>query len=104
MYLPTELIHLILEYAGVIKWRNGKYMKQLLDVNAKYALLSERMMFDQNRKYYRITRRSFVNIPITHTEKSIYYFATDRGLRISLHRPDINNITDAEILYANMMQ
>jgi len=51
----------------------------------------------------RTVRSCCVNIPIAHTGKSIYYFANDRGLRISLHRPDINYITDADILYANMM-
>ena len=38
-YLPKELINIILEYDGKIKYRNGIYMNQLdLDKNGKMLL------------------------------------------------------------------
>jgi hypothetical protein len=30
--LPIEIVDIILEFAGKIKWRNGKYMKCLIRI------------------------------------------------------------------------
>lgn len=37
--LPQELLNRILEYAGMIKYRNGRYMNQLSKTDHRYALL-----------------------------------------------------------------
>ena len=37
--LPLELIYLILEYDGRIKYRNGKYMNQIAQDDDRYKML-----------------------------------------------------------------
>ena len=37
--LPTDINNLILEYAGKIKWRNGKYLGQIPKDDERYAFL-----------------------------------------------------------------
>ena len=39
--LPLEIINIILEFAGKIKWRNGKYMNQISFETDTYKLISE---------------------------------------------------------------
>lgn len=41
MYLPVEIVDIILEYGGHIRNRAGKYMKQLDVKNAKYNNVKE---------------------------------------------------------------
>jgi hypothetical protein len=41
MELPIEIVNLILEFAGKIKWRNGKYMDQISFETDTYKLISE---------------------------------------------------------------
>jgi len=36
---PLEIVHLILEYAGKIKYRNGKYMNQIAQDDDRYKML-----------------------------------------------------------------
>lgn len=36
--LPKENVNIILEYAGIIVWRNGKYMKRLLKTDERFKL------------------------------------------------------------------
>lgn len=38
-YLPREIINIILEYTGVIKYRNGKYMNQILRDDIRYHMI-----------------------------------------------------------------
>jgi hypothetical protein len=38
--LPMELVIKVLEYAGIIRIRNGKYMNQILKTDLRYVLLS----------------------------------------------------------------
>jgi hypothetical protein len=37
--LPLEIVHLILEYAGKMKNRNGKYMNQITPKDKRYYML-----------------------------------------------------------------
>ena len=37
--LPLEIVHLILEYNGSIKYRHGKYMNQIAQDDVRYKML-----------------------------------------------------------------
>ena len=39
--LPLDIIHCILEYAGRIKYRNGKYMNQIAQDDYRYEMLKQ---------------------------------------------------------------
>jgi len=94
--LPVELVNLILEYDGIIKLRNGKFMNQLLNIDNNYPLILERMCFNKNRRFYKSICVSTVDIHIPNTEKFICYWAGERELRVTLHRKDNHT---AKILY-----
>ena len=38
-YLPTDVVHHILKYTGKIKYRNGKYMNQIVTDDNRYKIL-----------------------------------------------------------------
>ena len=41
MFLPKEIINIIIQYDGRIKYRKGKYMNQIDYENDKYELLNK---------------------------------------------------------------
>jgi len=41
--LPNEIMHIILEYYGKIKYRNGKYINQINTENNNYELVKEKL-------------------------------------------------------------
>ena len=94
--LPFELVNLILEYDGVIKFRNGKFINQLIDIDFNYHLILERMRFHNNHKFSKAHGVSIVNIRIPNTEKYICYWADENEFRVVLHRKDKHI---AKILY-----
>ena len=94
--LPTELVHLILEYDGLIKLRNGKFMTQLLNIDLNYPLILERMRFNKNRKFYKTVDIQTIDIHIPNTDKYIYYWITEDELRITLYTKKEHT---AKILY-----
>lgn len=45
IYLPREIIHIILEYCGIVKNRNGKIMYQLnINRNIQFNLVKENII------------------------------------------------------------
>ena len=46
--LPLEIVHLILEYDGRIKNRNGKYMNQIAQDDDRYLMLQKIPQFYSN--------------------------------------------------------
>jgi hypothetical protein len=38
-YIPKELLHIILEYDGRIKYRNGKYVNILHKNDVRYSII-----------------------------------------------------------------
>lgn len=95
--LPFELVNLILEYDGLMKLRNGKFMNQLINIDIKYQLILDRMRFSKNRKFHNATIGvSYVTNHIQHTDKYIYYWATEHDYRVTLYTKKANT---AKILY-----
>ena len=94
--LPTELVHLILEYDGLMKLRNGKFMNQLINIDFNYQLILDRMRFNKNRKFYKSVDIQTVDIHIPNTDKYIYYWITGDELRITLYTKKAHT---AKILY-----
>lgn len=75
--LPAEIIDIIAKYTGGIKWRNGRYMRQILASDPRYEILQT----IPQKKYINTfshlppdTRRFYVMITLSVHE----------GLRISL--------------------
>ena len=81
---PNDIINRILQYDGRISYRTGVYINKILDVDTSYPLLFERMRFQRYRRFYHSA--SFVTI-ILPTEKQICYWATNKGIRITLFSP-----------------
>lgn len=100
--LPIDIIHYILEYNNIIKLRNGIYMNQILNIDIKYNSILNRMRFHKYRTFNINSNISFVNIYIRNTKKSIYYYATNIGYRITLHRESEDSNYGCTILYSTI--
>ena len=79
MFLPIELIDIILEYNGSIKKRLGKYMNQINLNNKKYYLVKE-----------------FINkkIIIVNEIKKKFYFLIDRQSKLKFEISKMYSITN----------
>ena len=88
--LPKDITNIILQYDGRIVCRNGRYMNIIVNPDAAFPLLYERMKFN---KYRRIIGGCFgVRIQVIQTDqilqnlgviqKEFYYSGTKNGLSI----------------------
>jgi len=53
--LPEDIIHHILSYDSVLKYRNGKYMNQIAKTDPRYELISQRVLYPRNLIFHTIT-------------------------------------------------
>ena len=83
--LPLELIYLILEYDGRIKYRNGKYMNQIAPDDDRYKMLFLTMpkirLFYHNFYYMTISDSRNKNINVIYCEKHMKF---ELGEEVSL--------------------
>ena len=96
--LPIDLINLIIEYDGIMKLRNGKFMNQIPNIDMNYKFILDCICNQSSRRFYKTGNVSVVNIHIQDTGKFLFYWATENELRITLHIP---NIHSAKIIYYN---
>ena len=68
--LPQDLLHIILSYNGTIKYRNGMYMNQLSNDDARYGRL---LSIKQPIYHTYTTRHSHSTIPITIENRRVSY-------------------------------
>ena len=101
--LPTDIIHHILKYDGTMTYRNGKYMNKIPNPDENYPLILERMKIQRYRRF--LSKMSFVTIqiPTGITEKEICFWATNKGLKITLFEWDYedNSSIREKQLYSN---
>lgn len=101
--LPTDIIHHILKYDGTMTYRNGKYMNKIPNPDENYPLILERMKIQRYRRF--LSKMSFVTIqiPTGITEKEICFWATNKGLKITLFEWDYedNSSIVEKQLYSN---
>ena len=57
--LPIVIINIIFEYAGIVKERKGKYMKQINTMNPTYNCIKQMMFF--KKSIYNIVPHNFVD-------------------------------------------
>lgn len=52
--LPKDIINKILDYNQTIKYRNGKYINQICNIETKYYSLSNNLLFNNYRRYLKM--------------------------------------------------
>jgi len=97
--LPTDIVNVILEHDRTIRYRNGKYMNQILNPDKTYKLLYERMYFDKNR-YDGFS--SLVINGIHQTAKTFLYRAHSYGLSVFFYYRSVENNFEVKELYTNI--
>jgi hypothetical protein len=102
--LPLEIVHHILNYDGRITYRNGKFMNKIPNPDENYPLVLERMRFQQHRRF--CDGYSFVTMKIRGltTEKTLIYWATNAGLKITFFEWNYHDNRDfirEEMLFCN---
>jgi hypothetical protein len=100
--LPIDIIHIILKYNNSIKLRNNKYMNQIINVNNKYNFIINKIIFKKHIRFNKDNQISFINIYIKNTKKSLYYYGTKFGYRLTLHNENENKDYGIKILYSNI--
>ena len=100
--LPLELVIYILSFDIKIKYYNGKFMNQILDINKKYYNLLKKISFKKYFIFNNIIHICYINIYIGNTNKCIYYYATDGGYRVTLNNENEDNY-GCIILYNNII-
>ena len=87
-FLPTDIIHHILSYTGVLKHRNGKYMGQISTSDKRYEFL------------LKIPRKIYYIPSISSMSANYYYLFVNNFLTIyeihysNSHQPKYNYIFD----------
>ncbi len=70
--LPKEVVHIILEYSGRVKYRNGKYVNQINREDPLYECIKEK-----NKKDFSLVRRAQQN---AETAEYYYHWAAVNGI------------------------
>ena len=74
--LPKEVVHIILEYSGRIKYRNGKYVDQINREDTLYECIKEK-----NKKDFSLVKRAQQNVE---TVNYYYNWAASNGIELDV--------------------
>ena len=91
-FLPTDIIHHILSYTGVLKLRNGKYMGQISNSDKRYELLLKisRKIYDIHMNYgyfVRVNEFLRINIYLCFNSLPLEYCYNFRGRKVITYFP-----------------
>ena len=86
--LPDDIIHHILSYDTVLKYRNGKYMNQIAKSDPRNALITQRVLYPRNRIYHTVTNRQD-DVILFYRPYDIYWSITVRQEKV-LYRYSFN--------------
>ncbi len=96
-YLPLDIIDYILKFTENIRLVDGKIIKKIKNINNNYGFLLKKYS-----KYNKSCNISSINITIKNTKKSITYYATKFGYRVTLHNENENNNYGCILLYSTI--